>query len=213
MSRGLLITFEGGEGTGKSTQISLLAERLRGVGLVVRIVREPGGTFLGESVRDILLDPTHHSMAPVTELLLYEASRSQLVREVLVPALAAGEVVLLDRFYDSTTAYQCFGRGLPRVDVDAANRLATDGLAPDRTVVLDLDPVEGLRRATHGGADRLESEDLAFHQAVRDGFLALAAEEPDRVFIVDATGTPAEVAARVAAALRGLPIVGRALDA
>ncbi len=211
MSRGVLITFEGGEGTGKTTQIGLLAGRLRALGLVVRIVREPGGTLLGESVRDILLDPTHHHMAPVTELLLYEASRSQLVKEVLATALDSGEVVLLDRFYDSTIAYQCFARGLPRADVDAANHLATAGLTPDRTIVLDLDPAEGLRRATHGGADRLESEDLAFHQAVRDGFLAIAAEEPDRVFIVDATGEPAEVAERVAAALRGLPVVGRVL--
>jgi dTMP kinase len=211
MSRGLLITFEGGEGTGKSTQIVLLAERLRGAGLVVRIVREPGGTLLGESVRDILLDPTHERMAPVTELLLYEASRSQLVREVLVPALDSGEVVLLDRFYDSTIAYQCFARGLPRGDVDAANHLATAGLTPDRTIVLDLDPAEGLRRATHSGADRLEGEDLAFHEAVREGFLAIAAEEPTRVVVIDATGQPAAVAERVAAALRGLPVIGRAL--
>ncbi len=211
MSRGLLITFEGGEGTGKSTQIALLAERLRDAGLVVRIVREPGGTLLGESVRDILLDPTHDGMAPVTELLLYEASRSQLVKEVLVPALDSGEVVLLDRFYDSTIAYQCFARGLPRADVDAANHLATSGLTPDRTIVLDLDPTEGLRRATHSGADRLEAEDLAFHQAVREGFLAIAAEEPTRVMVVDATGEPTVVADRVAAALRGLPVVGRAL--
>lgn len=212
MSRGLLITFEGGEGTGKTTQITLLADRLRAAGLVVRLVREPGGTLLGESVRDILLDPTNSGMSAVTELLLYEASRAQLVREVLMPALDSGEIVLLDRFYDSTTAYQCFARGLPRDEVTAANHLATGGLTPDRTVVLDLDAEEGLRRAVaQSGADRLEAEDLAFHRAVREGFLALAADEPDRVVVVDASGNPAAVAERVAAALRGLPGVGRAL--
>jgi dTMP kinase len=213
MTRGVLITFEGGEGTGKSTQIALLAERLRGAGLVVRIVREPGGTLLGESVRDILLDPNNRTMSSVAELLLYEASRAQLVAEVLVPALDSGEVVLLDRFYDSTTAYQAFGRGIPRSEVDAANHLATSGLTPDRTVVLDLDPELGVARATRSGADRLEAEDLAFHEAVREGFLALAAEEPDRVVVVDADGSPHDVSGRVAAALRGLPVVGRALGA
>jgi dTMP kinase len=213
MTRGVLITFEGGEGTGKSTQIALLAERLRGAGLVVRIVREPGGTLLGESVRDILLDPSNRTMSSVTELLLYEASRAQLLTEVLVPALDSGEVVLLDRFYDSTTAYQAFGRGLPRSEVDAANHLATSGLTPDRTVVLDLDPALGVARATRSGADRLEAEDLAFHEAVREGFLALAAEEPDRVVVIDADGSPRDVSDRVTAALRGLPLVGRALGA
>ncbi len=211
MTRGVLITFEGGEGTGKSTQIELLAQRLRAAGLVVRVLREPGGTLLGESVRDILLDPTNEGMSAVAELLLYEASRAQLVAEVLQPALESGEVVLLDRFYDSTTAYQAFGRGISRSEVDAVNHLATGGLVPDRTVVLDLDPTEGLRRATHAGADRLEAEELAFHEAVREGFLALAAEQLDRVVVVDAGGTPPEVAERVAAALRGLPLVGRAL--
>ncbi len=213
MSRGILVTFEGGEGTGKSTQIARLAERLRAAGLTVRLVREPGGTALGEAVREILLDPANAGMTAPTELLLYEASRAQLVNDVLRPALDAGEIVLLDRFYDSTTAYQAFGRDLPRADVAAANRIATGGLTPDRTIVLDLDPEVGLARATHSGADRLESEDLAFHVAVREGFLALAAEEPDRVVVVDALGTPDEVAERVAAALRGLPLVGRALGA
>jgi dTMP kinase len=208
--RGLLITFEGGEGTGKSTQVALLATRLRAADLRVLVLREPGGTTVGEAVRRVLLAPDAEISAR-TELLLYEASRAQLVAEVVEPALQRGEIVVLDRFYDSTTAYQCFGRGLPRDDVDAANHLAAAGVVPDRTIVLDLDPEEGLRRATaHAGADRLEGESFDFHRAVREGFLAIAAEEPDRVVVVDASGPADEVAARVAAALRGLPMLGRA---
>jgi len=212
MTPGVLVTFEGGEGTGKSTQIRLLAARLEAAGLPVLTLREPGGTRVGELVRDLLLDPAHGAMSARAELLLYEASRAQLVAEVIEPALAAGEVVLCDRFSDSTIAYQGLGRGLPLDEVRALNAAATAGLVPDRTIVLDLDAAHGLLRATGEGADRLESEEAAFHERVREGFRALAAEEPDRVRLVDATGTPEDVAARVAAALADLPALSGALE-
>lgn len=209
--RGLLITFEGGEGIGKSTQLRVLAHRLEAAGIAVRSLREPGGTVVGEAVRAILLDPEHAGLDPRAELMLYEAARAQLVAEVIEPALDAGEVVLCDRFYDSTTAYQGYGRGLPLEEVDALNMAATGGLAPDRTLVLDIDPVVALERATRGGADRLESEEHSFHERVSAGFSAIAAEEPERVRIVDATGSIEEVAARIEAALADLPAIAAAL--
>jgi len=199
--RGVLITFEGGEGCGKSTQLKLLARRLELAGVPVRSLREPGGTAVGEAVRAILLDPDHSGLDDTAEILLYEAARAQLVAEVIEPALEAGEVVLCDRFYDSTTAYQGHARGIPLAEVAALNTAATGGLEPDRTLVLDIDPALGIERATEHGADRLEGEDLAFHARVRAGFLAIAAEEPERVRVIDADGTPDEVAARVAAEL------------
>jgi len=211
MTRGVFVTFEGGEGTGKSTQIRLLAERLEAAGLRVLMLREPGGTRVGELVRELLLDPAHGAMTARAELLLYEASRAQLVGEVIEPALSAGEIVLCDRFADSTIAYQGYGRGLPLDEVRALNAAATAGLVPDRTIVLDLDAEHGLARATGEGADRLESEAAAFHERVRDGFRTLAAEEPDRVRLIDATGAPDDVGARVAAALADLPALGAAL--
>lgn len=212
--RGVLITFEGGEGCGKSTQIALLARRLEAADLVVRVLREPGATAVGEAVRSILLAPEHDEMDPHAELLLYEAARAQLVAEVIEPALEAGEIVLLDRFYDSTTAYQGYGRGLPLDEVARLNAFATAGLVPDRTVVLDVDVATGLARAaTTGAPDRLEREAVAFHERVRAGFLAIAAAERERVVVVDATAPVGEVAERVSAALRGVPVVGRVLEA
>jgi dTMP kinase len=209
--RGVFVTFEGGEGCGKSTQLKLLAHRLEAAGVAVRTLREPGGTAVGEAVRAILLDPDHTGLDDTAEILLYEAARAQLVAEVIEPALEAGEVVLCDRFYDSTTAYQGHARGIPLGHVDALNLAATGGLAPDRTIVLDVEPELGLTRATTQGADRLESEDLAFHQRVRCGFLAIAAEEPDRVRVVDASGDVDSVAERVAASLADLPQLADAL--
>ncbi len=202
---GTFITFEGGEGTGKSTQIRLLARKLGAAGATVRLLREPGGTVVGEAVRHILLDPDHAEMGVSAEILLYEASRAQLVSQVIVPALADGEVVLCDRFYDSTTAYQGYARGVDLDRIAGLNRAATGGLEPDRTLVLDIDPALGIARATAETTDRLESEDLAFHQRVRDGFLAIAADEPARVRVVDGSGTAEQVAERVAAALADLP--------
>lgn len=200
--RGVFITFEGGEGSGKSTQIRALTRRLEAAGVAVRALREPGGTSAGEAIRAILLDPAHTGLDPRAELLLYEAARAQLVAEVIEPALAAGEVVVCDRFYDSTTAYQGYARGLDLEEIDRLNHAATGGLVPDATVILDIDPEAGLARATVGGADRLEGEDAAFHRAVREGFLAIAATERDRVRVVDAAGTIDEVTARVSHALR-----------
>ena len=208
-THGAFITFEGGEGSGKSTQLRRLATRLEAAGVPVRVLREPGGTAVGEVVRALLLDPEHVGLTPAAELMLYEASRAQLVAEVIEPALVAGEVVLCDRFYDSTTAYQGFGRGLGRDRIRQLNAAATDGLAPDRTLVLDVAPAVGIERATRQGADRLEAESLAFHRRVREGFLAIAAEEPRRVRVIDASGDVASVAREVAAALADLePLAG-----
>ncbi len=209
--RGVLVTFEGGEGCGKSTQMRILAARLRAAGIAVSELREPGGTAVGEAIRAILLDPENSDLVPVSELLLYEAARAQLVAQVIEPALAAGEVVLCDRFYDSTTAYQGHARGLDLDRVRALHEVATGGLAPDRTILLDIDPALGLFRATDSGADRLEREDAAFHARVREGFLAIAREEPARVRVVDASGSVDEVAERVTDALRDIPLIRRAL--
>ena len=202
--RGVFITFEGGDGCGKSTQLRRLARRLEAAGIPVRTLREPGGTVVGEAVRGVLLDPDNLGMDPFAELMLYEASRAQLVAEVIEPSLESGEVVLCDRFADSTTAYQGHARGLPLAEVAALNDVATGGLAPDRTVLLDIDPALGIQRATTESADRLEGEDLSFHERVRQGFLAIAANEPDRIRVVDASGDVETVATRVFAAIRDL---------
>jgi dTMP kinase len=211
MVRGVFITVEGCEGTGKSTQAALLAEALREAGLSVTEVREPGGTPVSEAVRALLLDRAHNGLDPRAELLLYEASRAELVSRVIRPSLASGGAVVCDRFFDSTTAYQGYGRELPLDQVVRLNQFATSGLVPDLTIVLDLDPAEGLARATGGGADRLEAEELAFHERVRDGFLKIAVEEPDRVVVVSAAGTPAEVFERVIEAVRTLPVIAAVL--
>lgn len=208
---GFLLTFEGGEGCGKSTQLRLLAQDLRAAGLTVRVVREPGGTTLGEAVRTLLLDPDSGALDSRAELLLYEAARAQLVAEVIEPALDAGEIVICDRFFDSSTAYQGYGRGLPAHEVASLNQFATGHLVPHKTIVLDIDPALGVARATALGADRLEREDLLFHQQVRDGFLAIARDEPDRVRVVDGSGSVEEVGAAIRAALRDVPRLARAL--
>ena len=206
---GRLVTFEGGEGTGKSTQIALLAERLRESGHVVVTLREPGGTSVGEAVRAVVLDTEHVTMNPRAELLLYEAARAQLVDEVIRPALDRGEIVLCDRYRDSSTAYQGHARGLALEMVRELNHAATGGLVPDLTILLDIDPREGLRRATRSAvADRLESEDLAFHERVREGFLAIARSEPERVKVVDATLAPQAIADRVGALVDALLSAG-----
>jgi dTMP kinase len=194
--RGVFITMEGGEGVGKSTQARLLADRLRGLGATVLEAREPGGTPVGDRIRALLLDPAL-SMCSETELLLYEASRAENVGAVIEPALARGEVVLCDRFYDSSTAYQAYGRGLDLDLICALNATATGGLRPDVTVYLALPVEDAMPRATHGGADRLEAESRAFHAKVVEGFEAIAAGEPERVLRVDAHGSIDEVAERV----------------
>ncbi|MEC4176599.1 dTMP kinase [Adlercreutzia sp. R7] len=180
--RGLFVTFEGGDGAGKSTQIRFLARFLEDRGREVLRLREPGGTAVGEALRRVVLDPAHGAMSDRAELLIYEAARAQIVDEVIRPALARGAVVLCDRFYDSTVAYQGAGRGLDGAFIDAANRFACDGLVPDVTVLL-VAPEAAVRSrmGRRAGADRLEQAGDAFHRRVAEGFAALAAAEPERV--------------------------------
>jgi len=192
MARGLFITIEGPEGAGKTTQARLLYERLCARHPVL-YAREPGGTAVGERIRALLLDETHTEMSARTEMLLFAASRAQFVAEVVEPALRVGRLLLSERYVDASIAYQGFGRGLGVDLVRRVNEAATRGIMPDRTILLDIDPAVGLRRARNaagkegrqGHGDRLEQEDLAFHARVREGFLAIAHEEPDRIRVVD----------------------------
>lgn len=197
---GSLITFEGGEGAGKSSQIKRLCARLASESGVfagdVLQVREPGGTAMGESVRE-WLKRRDTEIVPEAELLLFAACRAQLVAEVIAPALRAGNVVVCDRFADSTLAYQEGGRGLPPAAVRSANLLACQGIKPRLTILLDLPPEAGLARASardQGQPDRLEALDLAFHRRVRQAYLAIAAAEPGRCLVLDATQPPDAIA-------------------
>jgi len=198
---GLFITLEGCEGSGKSTQMADLAALLRQAGADVHALREPGGTAVGEQVREILLSPAHQGMDAVTEVLLYEAARAEHVAHVIRPALESGAIVICDRYADSSTAYQGYGRGLDLAMVRSLNDWATAGLVPHCTLVLDVPPAEGLALATHKGADRLEREAIAFHERVREGYLAMARQEPER-FVVIPRGDAGEVLAAIVAALR-----------
>lgn len=202
-SRGLFITVEGIDGCGKSTQARLIAATLEAAGHDVLRLREPGGVKISEQIRAILLDPANGEMGDVCELLLYEAARAQLVHQVIRPALAAGKTVVCDRFYDSTTAYQAFADGLDRNIVSQANELAVDGCRPDLTLVFDLPVEDALRRRSGREAeDRLELKGLEFQERVAAGFRAVAADEPDRVKLIDAGESIAEVFSGVAAELR-----------
>lgn len=202
--RGVFITFEGTDGVGKSTQVAALVARLGAAGVEVVSLREPGGTSLSEEIRKILLDPGESQMCTECELLLFEASRAQLVREVIEPALERGAIVVCDRFYDSTYAYQAGGRGLDAEMVRRANKLGCCGVVPDRTLVFDLDAAEALSRATRQGIDRLEAEGVRFQERVRGAYHQLAHEEPGRVFLLDASGSEEQVARRVDASLADL---------
>jgi dTMP kinase len=193
--RGLLIAFEGVEGAGKSTQIELLRRTLEERGLGVVATREPGGTPLGERVRALLLDPST-SVHPRAEALLFAAARAELVEQVIRPALERGEVVLCDRYLDSSLAYQGAARGLGREEIAAINRFATAGLLADVVVLLRLDPAEGLARG-HGRRDRIECQDLEFHRRVAEAFLELAAAEPERFAVIDASQPAERIAAEV----------------
>lgn len=198
---GLFITLEGPEGAGKTTQLARLEARLRETGRRVTVTREPGGTPLGLRVREVVLDPAL-DMGPLSEFLLYSASRAQLVQDVLRPALERGDVVLCDRYFDSSLAYQGAGRGLPLALLRDLTREVTGGLTPDLTLLLDLDPALGLERAAlRGQADRLEKADLAFHKRVRAGFLQLAQAEPQRFAVLDAAQSADMVDAQLWAAV------------
>ncbi len=195
---GLFITFEGVEGCGKSTQLKGLQTFLEAEGHAVVTTREPGGTPIAENIREILLDPANTAMGSTTELLLYEAARAQHIHEKIAPALAEGKIVLCDRFADSTTAYQGAGRGFGPEVLHDLHHMATGGVWPDLTLLIDLDITIGLERARHRGRqDRLEREAVEFHQRVRDGFLALAATEPERIAIIDGDASIEAIAAAV----------------
>ncbi len=199
MDKGTFITFEGGEGTGKTTQITCLAQRLRDLGRTVLVVREPGGTAIGEQIRHVLqYSKDSTAMVPETEVLLFCASRAQIVREVIQPALHRGEVVICDRFLDSTRVYQGVGRLLDPVAVETINNLAIGNCLPDLTVLIDLDPQVGLERARGRELfDRMENQDLGFYQRVRQGYLELARNEPMRVKVVDGEQPLAAVADQI----------------
>jgi len=188
--RGLLVTFEGLDGSGKTTQIEYFTRHLINNGLPFVLLREPGGTVIGEKIRAILLDKTHSSMQAFSELLLYSASRHQLTLEKIKPALQAGQVVICDRFYDSTTAYQGYARGLDAAFIRQLNRAVTESLVPDLTIVLDISLEERQRRMADRALDRLENEIDSFHRKVRQGFLQIAEEEPRRVKILDGHRVP-----------------------
>lgn len=182
LKKGLLITFEGSEGSGKSTHVRLLCGYLRRKGFAVLRLREPGGTQIGEKIRGILLDPGNKNMGVVCEMLLYQAARAQLVREKILAALKEKKIVVLDRFLDATICYQGYGAKLDIGIIEQVGRLATCGVRPDLTILLDIGADEGLRRS--GRRDRIEKKPLEFHRRVRKGYLKLARENPRRIKIV-----------------------------
>lgn len=193
---GILISFEGSEGCGKSTQIRLLRSRLDQDGHATELMREPGGSAIGESIRHLLQHaPEGAAMTAETELLLFAASRAQLVREKIRPLLASGTTVLLDRFLDSTTVYQGIARGLPGSSVDAINSFAVGGTLPHLTFLLDMDADTARGRILQSGRelDRIENQPIAFFEKVRQGYLKVAAAHPDRVHILDASLTPEDL--------------------
>ena len=196
MARGVFITLEGIEGSGKTTQAMLLKDLLRAKGFEVVVTREPGGPPIAEKIRDILLDRSNKRMVALTELFLYEASRAQHVAEIIRPALDAGKAVICDRFFDASTAYQGNARGLDMEAVRNLNLLATSGLLPDLTLVFDL-PVEvGLRRLGRR-PDRIESETLEFHERVRRGYLEMAGFDGFRIKVIDASGSIDDISGKV----------------
>ncbi|MCW5978746.1 MAG: dTMP kinase [Bryobacteraceae bacterium] len=204
--RGLFITFEGLDGSGKSTQMDLLARRLAAEGHPALVTVEPGGTRIGAQIRRILLDAENHALAHTAELLLYFASRAQNVEETILPALCRNEIVICDRFTDSTLAYQSFGRGLGEPVVAALHRIACGDLTPDLTVFLDIDLETSLRRArdrnrnldaASAGQTRMDEQSAAFYERVRDGYLTLARREPGRFRPIDGRGDIERIASRI----------------
>lgn len=201
---GLLISFEGPEGSGKSTLVRALAERIAALGMPPVVLREPGGTATGERIREVLLDPELSELRPETELLLMVASRAQLVRETVRPALAAGRVVLCDRYADASVAYQGGGRRLGEAVVSRLNAFAVDDAVPDLTLLCLLPPEEGRRRLADRDPDRLEREDAAFHDRVYEAYRAMAASGDPRFRVIDAAREPEQVLEQALAVLRSL---------
>ncbi len=189
----LFITFEGGEGCGKSTQSRLLLKELEQQNVPAVLTHEPGGTALGNELRELLKRKRNSSVSPQAELFLFAASRAQLVAEVIRPALEEGKVVICDRFSHSTLVYQGYGRGLDLIMVERVNSIAIQNLKPDLTIFLDISPEQGLARK-RSGKDRFELEDLSFHRRVREGYLKTAAAEPDRWLVVDASLPKSKIA-------------------
>ena len=210
MSKGRFITFEGGEGCGKSTQVKRLKDALEQAGIEVVLTREPGGTWLSEEIRRLIKDQDADAPCDRAELLLFLAARAQLVKNVIVPALEAGKWVVSDRFSDSTLAYQGYGRGLPLGIIRQTNDFACDGVRPDRTLLLDVTPETAQARcrsreaATNTSADRIERAGDAFHARLRQGFHEMAAAEPERIVTIDANGTPDQVWEQVWKSLKPL---------
>ena len=198
-SKGLFVSFEGIEGCGKTTQAMLLAQWLKSRGRQVVVTREPGGTPIAEKIRKVLLDSRNHHMSPLTELLLLQASRAQHLAQVIIPALKAGQIVVCDRFADSSTAYQGYGRGLDLEMVKQLNRIAVDGCWPRLTLVFDLPVEKGFARAAKRkrALDRMEKQQIAFHRKVRRGFLAIAKADPARVKVLDGSFPPDVIQAAV----------------
>ena len=198
---GLFIVFEGGEGAGKSTQVGLLRDALIAQGREVVVTREPGGTPAAEAIRALVLDPANAGLDSRAEALLFAAARAEHVAALIRPALDRGAVVVCDRYIDSSVAYQGLGRDLGAEKIREISAWATENLFPDLTVVLDIDPVIGLARAgqVSEAPDRMESEDLSFHQMVREAFLSAAASDADRYLVLDATGDPADIHRKIVA--------------
>jgi dTMP kinase len=206
----LFITFEGPEGSGKTVQARLLADWLQAQGSPVLLTREPGGTSIGDQIRAVLHDVANTAMLPTTEILLYSASRAQIVGEVVRPALVRGEVVLCDRYADSTLAYQGYGRGLDLAMLRTITAFATGGLVPDLTIYLDIEAEEGLRRkyrAFQAGEtewNRMDRQAIDFYRRVREGYLAMAAAAPGRWLVLDASRPIEAIQADIRARVRGL---------
>jgi dTMP kinase len=199
---GRFITVEGVDGSGKSTQITMLKDYLQKEGYDIVVTHEPGGTEIGEQIRKIILDSAYTQMTALTEVFLYAAARAQHIEEIILPALKSGRLVLCSRFFDSTVAYQGYGGGLDLAVLADINRIVSGSLVPDLTIIFDLDPEKGLERVSmrnisadeqNENKDRMEQKQLDFHKRVRDGFLALASQNPQRIRIVDAIGNKDEV--------------------
>lgn len=187
MKKGVFLTFEGIDGSGKTTQVNKFIHRLKLENIPFLLLREPGGTKIGEKIRDILLDKDNMEIFPVTELLLYSASRYQLTKQLIIPALENGKIVVCDRFYDSTTAYQGYARGIDLSFIDKLNLFVTESIKPDLTFIFDVPLSERNRRVGKKEPDRLEQESIDFQKKVREGFLSIAKKESDRVILIDGT--------------------------